>query len=89
MTDMIDAIDKIPDAVLMHVIQHSNNYSWNFLAVKISLTRLNLKMRMSPKDNNIRSLCCDDFRGLLKKSVNVPNAVADINRLISLQEDLK
>ena len=89
MINLIDTIDKIPDAVLMHVIQHSNDFSWKFLAVKISLTRLNLKIRMSPEDDSIKSLCCDEFRNLLKKSINVPNAVADLNQLISLQEDLK
>ena len=89
MTGMIETIDKIPDAVLMHVIQRSNDFSWKFLAVKISLTRLNLKLRMSPKDDSIKSLCCEEFRNLLKKSINVPNAVADLNLLIALQKDLK
>ena len=89
MTNIIDAIDRISDDVLIHVIQHSNDFSWKFLAVKISLTRLNLKIQMFPENGGIQSLCCTELRNLLRKSINVPNALEDIKLLISLQAELK
>ena len=79
-----ETIDKIPDDVLLHVIRHSNDFSWNFLAVKIMLTRLNLKMVMFQNKDEVIRECCNELRSLLKNSANIPNSQADLNRILSL-----
>lgn len=84
MTQLIESIDKIPDNVLLHVIRHSNDYSWNFLAMKIILTRLNLKITMNSGDIPLLPECCDELRNMLKKSINVPNSRADLNQILSM-----
>jgi len=88
MTQLFETIDKIPDDVLAHVIRNSNNFSWKFLAMKIILTRLNLKIIMND-DNGRKSVlpeCCNELRHLLKKSINVPNSRADLNQILSIFE---
>ncbi len=84
MTQIAETIDKIPDNVLVHVIRHSNDYLWNFLAVKIILTRLNLKIIMRGNDLSALPECCDELRSLLKKSTNIPNARADLKQILSI-----
>lgn len=87
MTQIAETIDKIPDSVLIHVIQHSNDFLWNFLAMKIILTRLNLKIFMfqdQDDEENILQQCCAELRNLLKKSTNIPNAREDLKQLLSL-----
>ena len=79
-----DTIDKIPDNVLLHVIRHSNDFSWNFLAIKIMFTRLNLKMLMYQNKEEILRECCNELRGLLKNSINIPNSQADLEQILSL-----
>jgi hypothetical protein len=75
-------IDKIPDSVWNYIILHSKEFSWNFLAVKIMLARLNLKIDMHKDNKNIIGECCGELRGLLKKSVNIPNARTDLEQII-------
>ena len=85
MTPMAETIDKIADDRLIHVIRHPNDYPWDFLAMKIILTRLNLKLFMNESDNTaILSECCDELRTLLKKSFNIPRALNDLNKILSL-----
>ena len=88
MTPLADTIDKIPDNVLVRVIRHSTDYSWNFLAMKIILTRLNLKIIMCEEngDQSVLPECCNELRNLLKKSVNVPNSRTDLNQILSMIE---
>jgi len=88
MTQLVETIDKIPDNVLLHVIRHSNDYPWNFLAMKIILTRLNLKIIMCEEngDQSVLPECFNELRNLLKKSVNVPNSRTDLNQILSMIE---
>ena len=84
MTQIIETIDKIPDNVLLHVIRHSNDFSWNFLAIKIMLTRLNLKMVMYQNKEDVLHECCNELRSLLKNSINIPNSQADLKQILSI-----
>jgi len=84
MTQTEDTIDLIPNDVLIHVISHPNDFSWNFLAMKIILTRLNLKITLNGDEKSILAECCDELRNLLKKSVNVPNSITDLKQILSL-----
>ena len=84
MTQITENIDLIPNKVLIHVIRHSNDFSWNFLAMRIILTRLNLKIIMHSEDKLTLSECCDELRNLLKKSVNVPNSMNDLKQILSI-----
>jgi len=86
MTPITDTINLIPNDVLVHVIRHSNNYTWNFLAMKIILTRLNLKITMHGDNKSILPECCNELRNLLMKSINVPNAQTDLKQILSLVE---
>jgi len=88
MTQLVETIDKIPDDVLIHVIRRSNDFSWNFLAMKIILTRLNLKIIMYDNtcEQSVLPECCSELRNLLKKSVNVPNSRTDLNQILSMTE---
>ena len=86
MIQINETIDQIPNNVLVHVIQHSNDFTWNFLAMKIILTRLNLKITMNSDGKSIVSDCCDELRNLLKKSINIPNSRTDLNQILSIIE---
>ena len=86
MNQVPETIDKIPDDVLLHIIRHSNDFSWNFLAIKIMLTRLNLKMSMYQNKGEVLHDCCNELRNLLKNSVNIPNSQADLNQILSLNQ---
>ena len=84
MTPVTDTINLIPDNVLLHVIHHPNDFSWNFLAMKIILTRLNMKITIHDGEKTVLSECCNELRNLLKKSVNVPNSRTDLIQILSL-----
>ena len=84
MTLLSENIDKISDDVLIHIIRHSNDFSWNFLAIKIMLTRLNLKLVMCKNSDSVLYECCNELRNLLKSSCNIPNSQADIKQILSL-----
>jgi len=86
MTHIVETIEKIPNDVLIRVIRHSNDYTWNFLGMKIILTRLNLKIIMGEEigAKSVLLECCDELRNLLKKSVNVPNSRTDLNLILSM-----
>ena len=85
MTQLVETIDNIPNDVLAHVIRNSNDFTWNFLAMKIILTRLNLKIIMNDSNSAyVLPECCDELRNLLKKSVNVPNSRTDLNQILSI-----
>ena len=84
MKQTAETIDKIPDEILAHVIRHSNDFSWKFLAMKIILTRLNLKLTMYQGDQSVLPDCCNELRNLLKRSTNVPNSQADMYQILSL-----
>ena len=84
MSHIIETIEKIPNDVLIHVIRHSNDFSWNFLAIKIMLTRLNLKLVMFQDKETVLHECCAELRNLLKNSVNIPNSQTDLKQILSL-----
>ena len=78
-----ETIDNISDDKLIQVICNSHDFTWNFFAMKIILTRLNLKIAMHKGDKSILPGCCDELRNLLKKSANVPNSQADLKLILS------
>jgi hypothetical protein len=80
-----NTIDTIPDSVCEYVIFHSKEFSWNFLALKISLTRLNLKIVMMKNSDTVINDCCAELKTLLKKSVAIPNAQSDISRIMEIK----
>ena len=84
MSRITETIDRISDDVLIYIIQHSNGFSWNFLAIKIMLTRLNLKITMSKDKDAILHECCNELRRLLKNSSNIPSSQADLKQILSL-----
>ena len=84
MKETSEKVDNIPDEVLIHVIRHSNDFLWNFLAIKIMLTRLNLKMVMYQNKVEILHECCNELRNLLKNSANIPNSQADLKQILSI-----
>ncbi|MDR0814574.1 MAG: hypothetical protein LBN37_02355 [Bacteroidales bacterium] len=84
MTYTADTIEKISDSIIAYVITHSKEFAWNFLALKISLTRLNLKMTMMKNSESALTECCAELKGLLRKSLSVPNAQADIKQILEI-----
>jgi len=84
MTSVTNTIDLIPENVLIHVINHPNDFSWKFLAMKIILTRLNMKITIHDGERSVMSECCNELRNLLKKSINVPNSRTDLKQILSL-----
>ncbi len=88
MISITETIAEIPDSVLIHVIKHSNDFSWNFLAMKIILTRLNLKMVMYSDSDAVLRECCAELRNLLQKSSNIPNSRSDLKQILSLTDEL-
>ena len=85
MTQITETINMIPDRILMHIIRHSNDFTWNFLALKIILTRLNLKIVMHHGDESIFPECCAELRNLLKKSTHIPSSRIDLKQILSLE----
>ncbi len=77
-------LGKIPDETWIYVIRHPNDFAWNFLAIKIILTRLNLKISMSQNNNAIWGQCCEELRDLIRKSINIPNAQKDLQQILTL-----
>ena len=86
MTQATDIIDNIPNDVLIHVILNSNDFTWNFFALKIILTRLNLKIIMCKGDSSVFQECCSELKRLLKQSIFVPNSQADLKQILSLTQ---
>jgi len=84
MTAIIETVNKIPDDTLLYIIRNSNKFTWNFLAMKIILTRLNMKITMYENSQSILPVCCDELRNLLIKSANVPSAQTDLKHILSL-----
>ena len=84
MNPIIETINNIPNDVLVHVVRHSNEFTWNFFAMKIILTRLNMKIRMNEGNTSILPECCEELRNLLKKSISVPNSQSDLKQILSL-----
>jgi len=84
MTPTAKIIDMIPDERLIHIIRHSNDFTWSFFAMKVILNRLNMKITMYKDDRSILPVCCNELRTLLKKSVNVPNSQADLKKILSI-----
>ena len=78
-------IDSISNDTLLYVIKNSNKFSWSFFALKIMLTRLNLKISMNFENKNLLGECCDELKNLLKKSINVPNSQADLKQILSIE----
>ena len=87
MNSFIEKIDRIPEETWQYIILNSNDFIWNFFAIKIILTRLNLKLKMFPNNPLLMEQCCAELRELLKKSVNVPNAQKDMKLIASLAGD--
>ena len=83
MNQIAETIDHIPDDMLLRVIRHSNDFLWNFLAIKIMLTRLNLKIVMFHSKDEVLHECCGELRNLLKNSINIPNSQADLKQILS------
>jgi len=86
MTQIANTIDNIPNDVLIHVIRHSTDFSWNFFALKIILTRLNLKIIMHKGNSSVFPECCAELKNLLKQSAFVPNSQADLKQILSLSD---
>jgi len=84
MKQTTEKIDSIPCDVLIHVIRHSNDFTWNFLAIKIMLTRLNLKLVMYQNKETVLQECCIELQNLLKNSINIPNSQADLKQILNI-----
>ena len=85
MTQISVSIDKISDDLLVYIIRHSKEFTWNFLAIKIMLTRLNLKIAMCQNEDEALHGCCNELRSLLKNSINIPNSQADLKQILSIK----
>jgi hypothetical protein len=82
--DYLSDLDRIPEETWVYVIKHSGDFTWNFLAMKIILTRLNLIIAKQPNSDAVLSQCCEELRDLLHKSINIPNAQKDLQQILML-----
>ena len=78
-------IHDIPDSMLVRVIREGSNVKWNYFALKVIITRLNLILQMS-STNGEEELqnCITELRDLLRKSQNVPNAKKDLQTIMEI-----
>ncbi len=76
-------VEQIPNDVWMQIIREPNKFAWNFLALKIMLTRLNMRFSMSYYSFD-EEQSCNELRMLFKKCVNIPNALKDLQQIQSL-----
>ncbi|MDR0714060.1 MAG: hypothetical protein LBF89_07380 [Bacteroidales bacterium] len=81
-----EIIDQIPDRIYLKIIFETQDYTWKFFALKINLTRLRLKINMFNNSDTVKIECCNELRGLLKKSVNIPNARDDLDKIFTLKD---
>ncbi|MDR1673799.1 MAG: hypothetical protein LBS09_10135 [Bacteroidales bacterium] len=75
------SIQNIPDDVLLRIISEGGEMNWNFLALKVMILRLKLKLSMM-NNEMVRKQCCADLRELFRKSSLVPNAKKDMQIII-------
>ena len=80
---MIDT-KSITDNTLYRLIHESADVNWSFFALKVMITRLKLKLKMSEPNNEEEVLqhCYADIRNLFNKSANIPNAQKDLQIIV-------
>ena len=73
-------INNISDETLYRIINEGADVNWNFFALKVMITRLRLKLKMSATNNEEDMLqqCFADIRDLFLRSNNIPNAKKDL-----------
>jgi hypothetical protein len=74
-------IRDIPDDVLLRIISEGGEINWNFLALKVMILRLKLKLSMMDNET-VRQQCCNDLRELFRKSSLIPNAKKDLQMIV-------
>lgn len=85
-SNMINNLQEISDKVLYRVINESDDVNWNFLALKVMISRFKLKLLMIDcnKINQREEMivqCCTEMRELFLKCKNIPNAKRDIQTI--------
>ena len=81
---MID-IEKLPDSVLLFVIRDISDVKWDYLALKVMISRFRLKLSIgdiAKQRKEVEQQCCTEMRELFLKSVNVPNAMKDLKNIL-------
>ena len=78
-------MQNISDSVLMRLINEGADVNWHFFALKVMISRLNIKLKMSAMDNEeVLPQCFADIRELFRKSANIPNALKDLQLIMEL-----
>ena len=83
---MID-IAHISDQTLSRAIEDGNHEVWEFLALKVMISRFRLKLSMIDANNvqqreEMMQRCCAEMRELFIKCINIPNAKKDMQTIM-------
>jgi hypothetical protein len=71
-------LTDITDDMLFRAINESYDIEWSFLALKVMILRLRLKLTMTNYSESAKKQCCEEMRTLLTKSIRIPSARKDI-----------
>ena len=77
-------INNISDETLYRIINEGADVNWNFFALKVMITRLRLKLKMSTNHDEALQQCFADIRNLFHKSANIPNANKDLQLIVEM-----
>ena len=85
-SNMINNLQEISDKVLYRVINESDDVNWNFLALKVMISRFKLKLLMIDcnkvnQREEMISQCCTEMRALFLRCRNIPNAIKDVQTI--------
>jgi len=75
-------IQDITDNTLFRVITESGDVHWNFLALKVIISRLKLKLRMANDSSEALQECYVELRELFRRSGNIPSAKEDMRIVV-------
>jgi hypothetical protein len=74
-------IPDVSDKIWQNVLLQSHPYEFEFLALKILLTRLKTKLRFHPDDESLQN-SAKELRELFVKTANIPKVQADLQKIV-------
>jgi hypothetical protein len=77
-------IQNLSDEILFRVIHEGGDVNWSFFALKVMISRLNLKLSMADNSDKALEECYADLRHLFNRSRNIPNAIKDLQIIMEL-----
>ena len=75
------SVENIPEKVLADIVLNKISVNFNFLALKIMLTRLQQKVKTHPDPATVNE-CVAEFKNFLIKFAHLPKTQEDIAKIM-------